>query len=188
VLSKRKRNSGFSLSELIVALLFLLFIVSGLAVGMRDYLKRQKSLELHTLGRQILEVEKGYLINLPIDSFASLRRDHRGVCDLNGTCSFEVDCFTSPMSYDGTNCHPPFRCVACLKGKQIVYDDCAGTPYTFNLSYTLAEVNLPSPEDPTQILSQTPIGLGICMKVEFKDPATNRAHSYQALILKMDGR
>ena len=67
-----ERNSqGFSMFELLVALLLLLFIISGLAVGMRDYLRRQKSLELHTLARQILETEKGYLLNLPSNSTAS---------------------------------------------------------------------------------------------------------------------
>ncbi|MCC6048444.1 MAG: prepilin-type N-terminal cleavage/methylation domain-containing protein, partial [Thermodesulfobacterium sp.] len=73
-----ERNSqGFSMFELLVALLLLLFIISGLAVGMRDYLKRQKSLELHTLARQILETEKAYLLNLPSNSIASLDRTFR---------------------------------------------------------------------------------------------------------------
>lgn len=175
--------------ELLVALLILLFIISGLAVGMRDYLKRQKSLELHTLARQILETEKGYLLNLPSNSLATLDRTFKnGTCDLNGNCTFDPDCY-EPMQYNGTNCQPPLRCKACLKGKQIVYDNCSNSPYTFDLSYTLADVYTPDPSDPynsTRTLSPTPIGVGICMKVKFVDPATNQTQTYKALVLKME--
>jgi type II secretory pathway pseudopilin PulG len=183
-----ERNSqGFSMFELLVALLLLLFIISGLAVGMRDYLRRQKSLELHTLARQILETEKARLLNLPSNSLATLDRNFKnGTCDFNGTCNFDPSCFNEPMRYNGTNCQPPLRCIACLKGKQIVYDNCSNSPYTFYLSYTLADVYTPNPENSTQILSATPIGLGICMKVEFGDPATNRTQTYKALVLKME--
>jgi type II secretory pathway pseudopilin PulG len=182
-----ERNSqGFSMFELLVALLLLLFIISGLAVGMRDYLKRQKSLELHTLARQILEIEKARLLNLPSNSLTTLDRTFKnGTCDLNGTCNFDPSCF-DPMRYYGTNCQPPLRCIACLKGKQIVYDNCSNSPYTFYLSYTLADVYTPDPYNSTQILSPTPIGVGICMKVEFVDPATRRNQTYRALVLKME--
>ncbi len=173
--------------ELLVALLLLLFIISGLAVGLSDYLKRQKSLELHTLARQILETEKTRLLNLPSNSLATLDRTFRnGTCDLNRSCNFDPDCFNEPMQYNGTNCQPPLRCIACLKGKQIVYGNCSNSPYTFYLSYTLADVYTPDPENPNQILSATPIGLGICMKVEFVDPATRRNQTYKALVLKME--
>jgi len=173
--------------ELLVALLLLLFIISGLAVGMRDYLRRQKSLELHTLARQILETEKARLLNLPSNSIATLDRTFKnGTCDLNGTCTFDPDCFNEPMRYNGTNCQSPLRCIACLKGKQIVYDDCPNSPYTFYLSYTLADVYTSDPYNSTQILSPTPIGVGICMKVEFVDPATRRNQTYKALVLKME--
>ena len=172
--------------ELLVALLLLFFIISGLAVGMRDYLRRQKSLELHTLARQILETEKARLLNLPSNSLATLDRTFKnGTCNFNGNCTFDPDCFNE-MQYNGTNCQPPLRCIACLKGKQIVYDDCSNSPYTFSLSYTLADVYTPDPSNSTQILSPTPIGVGICMKVEFVDPATNRTQTYKALVLKME--
>jgi type II secretory pathway pseudopilin PulG len=182
-----RNNQGFSMFELLVALLLLLFIISGLAVGMRDYLRRQKSLELHTLARQILETEKARLLNLPSNSIATLDRTFKnGTCDLNGTCNFDPDCFNEPMQYNGTNCQPPLRCIACLKGKQIVYDNCSNSPYTFYLSYTLADVYTPNPDNPSEVLSPTPIGVGICMKVEFVDPAINRTQTYKALVLKME--
>lgn len=173
--------------ELLVALLLLLFILSGLAVGMRDYLRRQKSLELHNLARQILETEKARLRNLSSNSLATLDRNFKnGTCELNGTCTFDPSCFNEPMQYTRTNCQPPLRCLACLKGKEIVYDNCPNSPYTFYLSYTLADVYTPAPYDSTQILSSTPIGVGICMKVKFVDPATNRTQTYKALVLKME--
>jgi type II secretory pathway pseudopilin PulG len=182
-----ERNSqGFSMYELLVALLILLFIISGLAVGMRDYLRRQKSLELHTLARQILETEKARLLNLPSNSLATLDRTFSGICNFNGTCNFEPSCFNEPMQYKGTNCQPPLRGIACLKGKQIVYDNCSNSPYTFYLSYTLADVYTPNPDNPSEVLSPTPIGVGICMKVEFVDPASNRTQTYKALVLKME--
>lgn len=183
-----ERNSqGFSMFELLVALLLLLFILSGLAVGMRDYLRRQKSLELHTLARQILETEKARLRNLPSNSLATLDRTFRtGICNFNGSCNFDSACFNEPMKYTRTNCQPPLRCIACLKGKEIVYDDCPNSPYTFYLSYTLADVYTPNPDNPNEVLSETPIGVGICMKVEFVEPATNRTQTYKALVLKME--
>jgi type II secretory pathway pseudopilin PulG len=183
-----ERNSqGFSMFELLVALLLLLFIFSGLAVGMRDYLRRQKSLELHTLARQILETEKARLLNLPSNSLATLDRTFRtGICNFNGTCNFDPACFNEPMQYTRTNCQPPLRCIACLKGKEIVYGNCSNSPYTFYLSYTLADVYTPNPDNPNEVLSETPIGVGICMKVEFIDPAINRTQIYKALVLKME--
>ncbi len=182
----RPHNSGFGLIELLVAILILFFIVSGLAVGMKDYLKRQKSLELHTIARQILEVEKGYLLNLPMDSFVALTRAFtNGICDFNGNCSFVPDCFSTATYHPG-NCPSPLRCVACLKGKQIVYDNCVNATYTFNLSYSLADVYLPNPENSTQVLSPSPIGVGICLKVDFIDPATKQTQSYKALVLKLE--
>jgi type II secretory pathway pseudopilin PulG len=183
-----ERNSqGFSIFELLVALIILLFIISGLAVGMRDYLRRQKSLELHTLARQILEIEKARLLNLPSNSLATLDRNFKnGTCELNGTCTFDPSCFNEPMQYTRTNCQPPLRCIVCLRGKQIVYDDCSNSPYTFSLSYTLADVYIPNPDNPSEVLSATPIGVGICMKVEFVDPVSNRTQTYKALVLKME--
>ena len=188
MLKLKSKNSGTSIFELLVSLLILFFIVSGLALGFRDYLRRQKSLELHTTARQIIEAEKGRLLNLPISHFSSLQREFLdGICYFNGTCNFDPDCFNN-MTFDHTSCPSPLRCMACLKGKRIFYDgeNCTDATYNFRLSYTLADLYTPNPDNSTQILTETPAGLGICMKVKFEDPITNRTQSYKALVLKFE--
>ncbi len=172
----KNKIQGISLLEILLALLIFFFIISGLTKGLSDILKLAKRTELQNIARQILETEKGKFLNQPLINLNLYDIQLHGTCSFNGTCSFEEACFNS------TQLNRTF----CLQGKQLVATNNCSSSYVFNLKKAFAIVYPPDPENSTQYLSSTPIGIGLCLKVEFPDPLTNATQTYQALVLKME--
>lgn len=179
------RVAGISIIEFLIALLVLIFVITGITKGFIDLLKRQKQVELHNRARALLEDIGSNMSTLSSPEFSALNLDlssKTGTCVLNGTCDFESSCFTGNYS-NAISCdiaQNGYSCLYCLTGQKLEAQNCTSNctcPSGYSIFVDYDFYNLKDNE------TQTLTGIGICLRTRFIDPISKQTKEYRKLIL-----